>query len=102
MNSPKKLIFLLALLALGASCAHTPAPAGVALQVTSNVPEATLWVDDVLVGTVTGWAREGRHIRAGFHRVEIRAPGTYSVFQEVQAADGGHVAIKATLRPLLE
>jgi hypothetical protein len=97
MNLPKALFLLLV---LGASCAH--APGGVALQVTTNVPEATLWVDDVLVGTVAAWTREGRHIRAGFHRVEIRASGTYSVFQEVQAADGGHVAIKATLRPLLE
>jgi hypothetical protein len=97
MNLPRKLFFLLA---LGASCAH--APAGVALQVTTNVPEATLWVDDVLVGTVAGWAREGRHVRAGFHRVEIRAPGYYSVYQEVQQSDGGHAAVKATLRPLLE
>jgi hypothetical protein len=102
MTFPSNFFLLLALGSLLASCAHAPTPGGVALQVTTNVPEATLWVDDVLVGTVSGWAREGRHLRAGFHRVEIRAPGYYSVFQEVQQADGGQAVIKATLRPLLE
>ena len=85
-----------------ASCAHLSAPAGVALKVESNVPDATIWVDDVLVGTVAAWAREGRHVRAGFHRVEIRAPGYYSVFQEIERPDGGEAALVVTLRPLLE
>jgi len=88
--------------ALAASCAHFSPPAGVALEVTANVPEATIWVDDVLVGSVSAWAREGRHVRPGFHRVEIRAPGYYSVFQEIDQPDGGKAAVKATLRPLLE
>jgi hypothetical protein len=87
---------------LGAACAHFSAPAGVALEVESNVPESTLWVDDVLVGSVTAWAREGRHVRAGFHRVEVRAPGYYSVYAEIDQPDGGRAAVKAALRPLLE
>jgi hypothetical protein len=90
-------------LAVGvASCAHWSAPAGVALEVESNVPESTIWVDDVLVGTVGAWTREGRHIRAGFHRVEVRAPGYYSVYQELDQPEGGRAKVKATLRPLLE
>ena len=87
---------------LGASCAHVPPPAGVTLQIESNVPDSTIWIDDILVGTVAAWAREGRHLRAGFHRVEIRAPGSYSIFQEIDQPDGGHATVKATLRPLLE
>jgi hypothetical protein len=99
----RKLLAPLALvLALGAGCAHFSSPTGVTLQVESNVPESTIWVDDVLVGTVSAWAREGRHIRAGFHRVEIRAPGYYSVYQEVEQPDGGHATIKASLHALLE
>jgi hypothetical protein len=54
------------------------------------------------VGTISAWSHEGRHIRAGFHRVEIRAAGYYSVYREIEQPDGGRVAIKATLRPLLE
>jgi hypothetical protein len=91
---------LLSVVLGAASCAHTPT--GVGLQVEANIPDATIWVDDVLIGKVTEWARDGRHIRAGFHRVEIRAPGYYSVYREVDQIDGGHASVNATLRPLVE
>jgi PEGA domain len=99
---PVVVVLVLALMLVTASCAHLSAPAGVDLRVDTNVPESTIWVDDVLVGTASAWAREGRHLRAGFHRLEIRAAGYYSVFQEVDQPDGGHATVKATLRPLLE
>ena len=54
----------------------------------------------MLVGTVAAWAREGRHVRAGFHRVEIRAPGYYSVFQELERPDGGQATFKAAAPPV--
>lgn len=85
-----------------AACAHVSPPAGVTLAVETNVPDATIWVDDVLVGTVSAWAREGRHVRPGFHRIEVRAPGHYSVFEEIDQPDGGRAVVKANLRPLLE
>jgi hypothetical protein len=102
MALAKTLLVVLTLAFGVASCAHLSAPAGVALRVDSNVPDATIWVDDVLIGTVTAWAREGRHIRAGFHRVEIRAPGYYSVFREIEQRDGGQASLEVMLRPLLE
>jgi hypothetical protein len=85
-----------------AACAHVSPPAGVTLAVETNVPDATIWVDDVLVGTVSAWAREGRHVRPGFHRIEVRAPGHYSVFDEIDQPDGGRAIVKANLRPLLD
>jgi hypothetical protein len=100
MSRPTLPIALLGLWLAAAACAH--AGVGVALQVEANVPDATIWVDDVLIGKVADWARDGRHIRPGFHRVEIRAPGYYSVYQEVDQPEGGRAAVKATLRPLLE
>jgi hypothetical protein len=94
---------LAALLALAAACATmSPAGGAVAFRVDSNVPDATVWIDDVLVGTTTDWARDGKHIRPGFHRVEIRHPGYYSFFQEIDLPDGGQTIIKAQLRPLVE
>jgi PEGA domain-containing protein len=96
------LILTLALAVGSSACAHFSAPTGVVLAVDSNVPESTIWVDDVLVGTVGAWTREGRHIRAGFHRIEIRASGYYSVFKEIEQPDGGHATVKATLRPVVE
>jgi hypothetical protein len=90
-------------LGLGAgSCAHAPTGGAVAFRVEANVPDAAVLIDDVLVGKAADWARDGRHVRAGFHRVEIRAPGFYSVYQEIEQPDGGSVAIKADLHPLLE
>jgi hypothetical protein len=84
------------------SCAHSMKGGSVAFRVDTNVPEATVWIDDILVGKAADWARDGRHIRSGFHRVEVRSPGYYSVYQEIEQPDGGKVAIKATLHPLLE
>jgi hypothetical protein len=96
-------VFALALwLGLAPACAHSPV--GVALHVDSNLPDATVWVDDVLVGTASDWARKdgGRHLRPGFHRVEVRAPGFYSVYQEIDQPSGAAATVKATLHPLLE
>ena len=74
----------------------------VALRVDSNVADATVWVDDVLVGSVADWAKDGKHIRSGFHRIEIRHPGYYSFFQEVELPEGSHAAVNAQLRPIIE
>jgi hypothetical protein len=98
----------LAALALGlvvGSCAHTARGGGVAFRVSANVPDATVWIDDVLAGRVAEWSADGpqvRHIRAGFHRVEVRAPGHYSVFREIEPMEGGRVVIDAQLKPLLD
>ena len=58
--------------------------------------------DDVLVGSARDWAKDGKSIRAGFHRLEIRHPGYYSFFQEVELPEGSHAAVSAQLRPIIE
>jgi hypothetical protein len=85
-----------------ASCAHTLGDNAIAFRVDCNVPDATVWVDDVLVGKVSDWKSDGRHIRAGFHRIEIRHPNYYSYFQEVELAGGTQVVVNAKLRELIE
>jgi hypothetical protein len=100
---PARLVAL-ALLVV-ASCAHAPHAGGVAFRVSANVPDATLWIDDVLAGRVAEWTADGdkvRHLRAGFHRVEVRAPGYYSVFREIEPMEGARVVIDAQLKPLLD
>ena len=67
---------------------------------TCNVPDATVWVDDVLVGKVADWKCDGQHIRAGFHRIEVRHPNYYSFFQEVELPGGSNVVVNAKLREL--
>lgn len=85
-----------------AACAHAPAGAAVSLRVDSNVPDATVWIDDVLAGKASDFASGQRRVRAGFHRVEVRSPGHYSVFQEIEQPDGGHAVVEARLRPVLD
>jgi hypothetical protein len=94
------MIPLAASLALG--CATAIPYGAISMRVDSNVPEATVWVDDVLVGRVADWAKDGRHIRSGFHRIEIRHAGYYSYFQEVELGEGAHTVVKAQLHPVVE
>ena len=94
------LLFAGALFAL--SCAHTLGENAIAFRVECNVPDATVWVDDVLVGRASDWRSDGHHIKAGFHRIEIRHPNYYSFFQEVEMAGGSQVVVNAKLRELIE
>ena len=98
------LVFLaLALFVLSAaSCAHTLDANAIAVRVECNIPDATLWVDDVLVGKVSDWKGDGKRIRPGFHRIEVRHPSYYSFFQEVELPGGSNVVVNAKLRELIE
>jgi hypothetical protein len=86
---------------LSVSCAHTLGGNAINVRVECNIGDASVWIDDVLVGTAKSWQSE-RSIRAGFHRFELRHPGYYSFFQEVELEGGSHVVIKAPLRELVE
>jgi hypothetical protein len=86
----------------GVGCATAIPYGAVGLKVDSNVSDATVWVDDILVGSASDWAKDGKHIRSGFHRIEIRHAGYYSFFQEVELPEGAHTIVKVQLRPLLE
>lgn len=91
----------LMLLAL-VSCAHGLTAGAIGFRVDCNVPDATVWIDDVLVGKAADFNKEGREIKAGFHRVEIRHPNYYSFFQEVELPSGSKVVVNARLRELIE
>ena len=91
----------LLLLAL-VSCAHTLSGCAIAFRVDCNVPDATVWIDDVLVGKAADFKGDGRPIKPGFHRVEVRHPNYYSFFQEVELPGGSKVVVNAKLRELVE
>ena len=84
-------------------CATLGAPKDVVpFRVDVNVPEATIWVDDQLVGSAVVLAKDGTFLRAGFHRVEVRHPDYYSYFTEVTPKKGEPVLIHAQLHLLLQ
>ena len=82
------------LVALARRLRAHPGLGAVGVRVECNVPDATVWVDDVLVGSAGEWKSEGHQIRAGFHRIEIRHPGYYSFFQEIELPGGGAHAVR--------
>jgi hypothetical protein len=83
------------------ACATMRGSAG-NFAVDCDVPEASVLIDDVLVGRVSEWAPPGRSIRPGFHRVELRHPGYFSHYAEVQVSDGAPSMVTAQLHPLLD
>lgn len=98
----KPLPLIVAVLALFIGCA-TMKPEGMAtLQVECNVPEAVVLLDDAMVGRAGELKKTSKSIRPGFSRVEIRQPGYYPYFTEINVAEGGAVAVKAELHPLLD
>jgi len=85
------------------ACATLGSPRNaVPFRVDVNVPDATVWVDDHLVGSAAVLAKEGTFLRAGFHRVEVRHPDYYSYFTEVTPKKGEPVLIHAELHGLLQ
>jgi hypothetical protein len=85
------------------ACATLGAPTGVVpFHVEVNVPDATIWVDDHLVGSSSVLAKDGTFLRAGFHRIEVRHPDYYSYFTEVTPKQGEPVLIHAQLHALLQ
>lgn len=96
------LIAAAALSVMVAACAHTLDPGSVGVRVECNVPDATVYIDDLLVGRAADWKAEGHQIRGGFHRIEVRAPGYYSFFQEIELPAGAHAVVNANLREVLD
>ncbi|HVV50223.1 MAG TPA: PEGA domain-containing protein [Polyangia bacterium] len=87
--------------ALG-GCAHTLDAGAAGIRVECDLPDATVWIDDLLAGSAKEWKSEGHQIRAGYHRIEIRHPGYYSFFQEVDLPPGSQTVVNAKLREVLD
>ncbi len=77
-------------------------PPTVAMRIAGNVPDATIWIDDRLAGRMSDFSKSGKRLGVGFHRIEVRAPGHYSFFQEVDIKPGTDVSLQADLHALLQ
>lgn len=95
--------FRTALVLLIPSCATVPAHGPSApFTVSGNVDDATVWVDDRMAGTALDFApRNHRRIAAGFHRLEIRHTGHYSLYRELEVQPNVPQTIPFTLREVL-
>jgi len=98
----KTLLVAAALLGLCIGCATMKPEAAGSLQIDCNVSEAAVLLDDDLVGRAGELKKQAKSVRPGFYRVEIRHPGYYPYFTEINVAEGGAAAVKAELHPLLD
>lgn len=89
-------------LVLNVGCATLHSEGSGTLRVECNVPEAAVLLDDAVFGHVAELGKQDKALRPGFYRVEIRHPSYYSYFTEVTVPEGGAVAVKAELHPLLD
>ena len=92
---------LLLLVSALLSCATARVRPTATLRVICSVPEATLWIDDHLVGRVGEW-KDGQPVAAGFRRVEIRHPSYFTFFAELAPQQNEGVILNAELRPQLD
>jgi hypothetical protein len=61
-----------------------------------------VFIDDAYVGQAQQWAVDGRLVKPGFHRLELRSPDRYTHYEALDLAKGDAVRVQAKLRPLLD
>ena len=99
----KKALFLsVAIVGFCIGCATMRFEESGVLTVECNVPEAAVLLDDDLLGRAGELQKTAKSLRPGFYRIEIRQPGYYPYFAEVDIPEGGAAAVKAELHPLLD
>jgi hypothetical protein len=92
---------LVLILPLVFGCAHggagREAPTSL-LEITSETPDADVWVDGQYIGQISAVSGQLR-LAAGVHRVEIRKPGHFPVQRTVRVEKhaGGSVVVAAEL-----
>jgi hypothetical protein len=87
----------------GADCATVPRHGPSApFEASGNPPDATVWIDDRMMGTVLELTRAPRRIAAGFHRIEIRCPGFESHFEELDVKPDLPQVIRFDLHEILQ
>jgi hypothetical protein len=92
---------LLPLALLFAACAATVRPPDAVVRVQS-LPGAEVYVDEALAGVVGRGGAIAVGLRAGRHRLEVRAPGRLPAYREVDLRRGGKDALPVELRPDLD
>ncbi len=90
----------LGLWALLAGCrgAPQPQPEGV-LQLTLNTPDASVFIDEQPVVSKPGSTAIKVKVPAGSRRIEVRAPGRFTVYRETLVPAAGERRLDIALRP---
>ncbi len=90
----------LALSLVGIACAHGGGRADLALR--CPLPDAEVYVDEVYLGRCALWGNRALPLKPGFHTVEVRAPGRYPFYAEVDVPNGSSSSLDVALREALD
>jgi hypothetical protein len=92
---------LLSALLLSTSCAVVPPT--VSLRMKGNVPDASVTIDDELVGTLALVQKRGVALPHGPHRITVEKPGFFPVDRLVEARPGQEpIHLEVALEPVPE
>jgi hypothetical protein len=88
----------------GAACAPTKAVvrADGQLQVTCNVADARVYVDDVFRGRAAELEHGVMLVPSGARRVEVRADGWFTAYRDVTVPHAGRAGVDVALRRVPE
>ena len=85
------------ILGCGAAMAPGPGPRGT-VRFTSNVPEATLEVDETRIGPIGMFEKSGLLLKPGQHRVIVRHGGHFTEYQLIEVVEGDLLVVDVQLR----
>ncbi|MDZ4696233.1 MAG: hypothetical protein SGI86_13890 [Deltaproteobacteria bacterium] len=91
------------LIALGfIGCASLRFGGAAALKIDCDVPDAALYVDEVFLGRAAAWSVDGRFIKAGLHRFELRHPDYFTHYEEQNLERGDAVLLRIRMHRQLD
>ncbi len=79
--------------------AEAPVAKTVSLRMTGSPPQATVTIDDILVGQLNVVAARGVAMPVGVHHISVEAPGFLPWDKEVKARDAA-VKVEAVLEKI--
>jgi len=96
--------YVVAAALLSAACAPTKAVvrADGQLQVTCNVPDARVYVDEVFRGRAAELEHGVLAVPSGNRRVEVRADGWFTAYRDVTVPHAGRAGVDVALRRVPE
>ena len=88
---------VVAIAALTAACSLGPARQG-GVRIISNVPEATLYVDEELRGPAEAYQQRYLYVRPGTHRIMLEHPRYFTEYVEVTVPENMGMAVQVEMR----
>lgn len=70
------------------------------LVVTTNVPDARVYVDDTFRGRAAELRGQALLVPSGTRRVELRADGWFTAYRDVSVPHAGRATVAVPLRPV--